>query len=240
MKSNDDSSICGSSTTGSLASTSGTSRNSTPRSSSSTFDFVNFKKPPRNIIITENNVNNQKLAKQKRRQQIIENEREQQRLDLDVILSGFPSKPVCKTVVHTFLNIYSVPVEKVQTFYQFDNKTGDQTFYHIVITFKDNASKSLLFKAHANLRKAVRWNQLSGCDRSENNPIIKFHSRFSKFNFGVEKQLYRLKVNGIIVEYKFKNSLYCFKQTPVSEWKTVSIVEDLDHLVDLLKYVKVR
>lgn len=235
MKSNDDSSICGTSTTGSVAS--GTSGYSSA-SSSSTYNFVNFKKPPRNIIITENSVSDQKLLKQKRRQQISENEREQQRLDLDVILSGFPVKPVCKTVVHKFLNIHAIPIEKVKTFYQFENKTVDQTFYHIVITFKDKPSKSLLFKAHANLRKSIRWNQLTEDNRSESNPIIKFYNRFSKFNFGVEKQLYRLKASGIISEYKFKDSFYCFKQTPVSEWKVVSVVQDLDHLIDLLRYVK--
>lgn len=238
MKSNDESSICGSSTTGSLVS--GTSRKSTASSSSSTFDFVNFKKPPRNIIITENSVNDQKLLKQRRRQQINENEREQQRLDLDIILSGFPVKPVCKTVVHAFLKIHSIPIEKVKTFYQFENHTGDQTFYHIVITFKDKPSKSQLFKAQADLRKPIRWNQLSEDKRSESNAIIKFNSRFSKFNFGVEKQLYRLKTHGIIVDYKFKDSFYCFKQTPVSEWNIVSVVQDIDHLMDLIKYVKVR
>lgn len=237
MKSNDESSICGSSTTGSLVI--GTSRKSTS-SSSSTFDFINFKKPPRNIIITDNSVNDQKLVKQNRRQQINENEREQQRLDLDIILSGFPLKPVCKTVVHKFLYIHSVPIDKVKTFYQFENKTGDQTFHHIVITFKDKPSKSQLFKAHAELRKPIRWSQLSENNCSESNAIIKFYNRFSKFNFGVEKQLYRLKASGIIAEHKFKDSFYCFKQTPVSEWKAVSVVEDLDHLIDLLKYVKVQ
>lgn len=236
MKSNDESSTCGSSTTGSVASS---SKNSTA-SGSSTFDFVHFKKPPRNIIITKDSVNDQKLVKQRRRQQISENEREQQRLDQDIILSGFPSKPVCKSVVHTFLKIHNVPIEKVRTFYQFENKSCDQTFYHIVITFKDKPSKSQLFKAHADLRKPIRWNQLTENERSDSNPVIKFYNRFSKFNFGVEKQLHRLKANGIISEHKFKDSFYCFKQTPVSEWKVVSIMEDLDHLVDLLKYVKVR
>lgn len=237
MKSNDESSTCGSSTTGSLVS--GTSKNS-KASSSSTFDFVNFKKPPRNIIITENSVNDQKLVKQRRRQQSNENEREQQRLDLDVILSGFPLKPACQTVVPKFLSIHSIPVDKVKNFYQFENKSGVQTFYHIVITFKDKTSKSQLFKAQIALRKPLRWNQLSDNYSRENNPIIKFCNRFSKFNFGVEKQLYRLKSYGIIAEHKFKDSFYCFKQTPVSEWSTVSVSEDLDHLMDLLKYVKVK
>lgn len=235
MKSNDESSISGSSTNGSL---NRRTSSSSVASGSSTFDFVNFKKPPRNIVITENSINDQKLAKQKRRQQIAENEREQQRLDLDVILSGFPVKPVCKTVVEKFLNIHSVPIEKVRTFYQFENKTSfDQIFYHVVITFKDKVAKTQLLKVHVGLRRPIRWTQLSGNIREENS-IIKCHSRFSKFNFGVEKQLHRFKVKGIIAEYKFKDAFYCYKQTPVSEWTVVSVTEDLDHLTDLLKYVK--
>ncbi|KAJ6643139.1 hypothetical protein Bhyg_08095, partial [Pseudolycoriella hygida] len=184
MKSNDESSQCGSSSTGSVVSGSS--------NSSSTFASATFKKPPRNIVITANTVSDQKLVKQKRRQQINENEREQQRLDLDVLLSGFP----------------------------------------------DKASKSQLFKTHIESGKPLRWNQISQLNGSKDNPIIKIQNRFSKFNVGIEKQLNRLRNKGIISEYKFKDSFYCYKQMPVSEWKVVSVEEDLFHLIDLLKYVK--
>ncbi|KAG4066994.1 hypothetical protein HA402_007742 [Bradysia odoriphaga] len=230
MKSNDESSACSSSS----SVVNGTADRS------STFDFAKFKKPPRNITVSANTVHDQKLIKQRRRQQISENEREQQRLDLDIILSGFPVKPVCKTVVQSFLDIHKIPIAKVKTFFQFENKAADQTFHHIVITFADKTSKAQFFAAHSNLQRPIRWNQISGNDGIENNPIIRLNNRFSKFNFGVEKQLRRLKDSGIIAEYKFKNVFYCFKQTPVSEWQDVSIKEDLDHLIDLLKYVKWR
>lgn len=238
MKSNDEWSIVGSSRRSSVVSA--RSKNSVA-SGSSTFDFVNFKKPPRNIIITKESINDQKLAKQKRRQQIAENEREQQRLDLDVILSGFPAKPECKTVAEKFLSIQLIPIEKVRTIYQFENKTNDGTFYHIVITFKDKSAKSQLLKTHAGLRRGIRWIQLKqNIPNDQIDTIIKCHSRFSKFNFGVEKQLKRLSYNGIISEYKFNGLFYCYKQTPVSEWKIVQVTEDLDHLMDLLNYVRVR
>lgn len=44
--------------------------------------------------------------------QIKENEREQQSLNLDVILSGFPEKPDCKTVVDLFLNRHQMSSEQ--------------------------------------------------------------------------------------------------------------------------------
>lgn len=230
MKSTDDYSSC-------VSSGSVVNRTKKPTSN---FAVVTSNKSLRNIVITETSVNEQKLEKAQRRQQIKENEREQQRLDLDVILSGFPEKPVCKTVVNSFLNIHAIPNGKVQTSFQFENRTADKTFYHVVITFADRNSKAQLFAAHNKLAGSVRWNQVSGKNRSENNPIIRFNNRFSKFNFWVEKQLRCLKYSGIIAEYKFSNVCYCYKQTPASEWQDVSIKEDLDDLVDLLKYVKLR
>ncbi|KAG4066984.1 hypothetical protein HA402_007732 [Bradysia odoriphaga] len=227
MQSSDDSSACGSSSSCSVVS--GT------KNRSSTFTVVKSNKSLRNIVITQNSANEQKVQKAQRRQQIKENEREQQRLDLDVILSGFPVKPVCKTVVQSFLDIHKIPSGKVQTSFQFENRTVNKTFYHIVITFADKTSKAQLFVANNKLGNPIRWNQISGNDRIENNPIINFHNRFSKFNFWAEKQLYRLKGSGIIVEYKFKNVFYCFKQTPASEWQDVSIAEDLADLIDLVK-----
>lgn len=235
MKNDDSSSISGSSTSGSLASGSSTSR--------STFNFANFKKPPRNIIITKDSLKDQKFAKQKRKQQISENERDQQSLALDIILSGFPLKPNVNTVVETFLRLLNTPTTVVRSFHHFENKANQnlkltKTFHHIVITFKEKSAKLKLLEAKAALRMPIRWNQLSEAkdQEDEKNPIITCHTRFSKFNFAVEKQLHRLKNNGIIHEYKFENVFYCFKQTPVSEWKIVSIIEDINHLIDLVKY----
>lgn len=171
--------------------------------------------------------------------QIKENEREQQSLNLDVILSGFPEKPDCKTVVDLFLNRHQMSSEQVQASFQFENRSY-YTFYHIVITFEDRTSKSQLFSANKKLSRPIRWNQVSGRNHTYNNPIISFNNRFSKFNLLVERQLKRLKHSATIAQYKFNTVFYCYKQTPASEWQEVSVVEDIDDLVDLLKYVKLR
>jgi len=227
MKSNDESSNCGSSKSGSLVS--GAS------SSSSTYNFVTFKKPPRNYIITNESINDQKLARQKRKQQINENEREQRRLDVEVILSGFPVKPVAKTIVEKFLSIQNVPIQKVKGYHQFESVAKgynrfEEIQYFIVIIFKEKSTKSKLCKT-------IRWSQLSD-NNQDRNPIITCNDRLCKFNLGVKKQLEVLKAKGIIEEYQFKDVFFNYKQTPVSEWKVVSMIDDINHLIDLLKYTK--
>jgi len=180
--------------------------------------------------------------------QITKNKNEQQLLNQDVILSGFPVRPIHGIVVQNFLNIHSISIQNVRDYYKFENKvsrfvgnTGmEKTFYHIVISFKDKSSKSKLLKAHADLPKAIRWSQLSENNHILENPIISCRNRFSKYNCVVEKQLRNLKRSGIIAEYKFNTVLYSYKQTPVSKWEVVNVLEDLSHLTDLLEYVKVR
>jgi len=234
MQSNDASSTSGSSTSGSLVS----------RASrcSSTYASVNFKKPPRNIIITKDSINDQKLAKQKRKQQITENEREQKRLDLEVILSGFPVKPVVKTVVEKLLSINKVTLDIVKTYHQFETKVKsfdpiekehiEETFFYIIIVFKE---KSTISK----LRKVIRWSQLSDdYQLPDENPLISCNNRLSKFNLSVKKQLERLQRKRIIEAFTFKDVFHCYQQTPNSEWKEVSVIDDINHLIDLLKYVE--
>lgn len=155
-------------------------------------------------------------------------EDEHQRVDLDIILSGFPVGTDCDFVALKFLNFYKVSIENVKSFYQFEDK--------IVITFRDEQSVSELFKAHNNLRRPIRWQDLTDVVHTKDyNPIIEFYSRF---NYSVEKQLYLLRNHKIISEYEFRDSFYFYKQAAVSKWKIVSIIEDLNDLVDLLQHVK--
>jgi len=220
MQLNDACSVCGSSTCSTLG--------SYASRSSSSYDFVKFKKPPRNFIITNDSINDQKLAKQKRKQQVAENEREQKRLELEVILSGFPVKPVVKTVVEKFLKNNNVSIDKVRQYHQFESK-GTENPYYIIIVFK---GKSTISK----LCNVIRWSRLSDNNQIDD-PFIVCKNRLSKFNLEVKKQLGRLKAKRIIEDYKFQYVFHCYQQTPNSEWKVVSVIEDISHLNDLLKYV---
>lgn len=227
MKSSDESSSCASSTSGSVV--------NSAKNTSASFTVIKSNKPWRNVVIPENEL---KLQKAQRRKQITENEREQQRLDLDIILSGFPERPVCKTVVNSFLKIHQISSEKVRTSFQFENRSSDGTVYHIVITFEDRLSKIQLFAAHSQLPTPVYWHQVSGKNRTGNNPIIRFNNRFSKFNLLVERQLRGLEHWNIIAKFEFGDLFYRYKETSTSEWRKVSVEEDIKDLLDSLEKKK--
>src|SRR5690349_2420931 len=80
-----------------------------------------FKKPPKNIVITKTTLSDMKLAKERTKHAIALNKREQQRVDLDVILSGFLSKPNVDETVKKLVELFKMSMNDVKLYHAFEN-----------------------------------------------------------------------------------------------------------------------
>lgn len=202
-----------------------------------------FKKPPKNIVITKNTLSDIKLAKKRTEQSIAQNKRDQQRVDLDVILSGFLSKPNVDETVRKLTELLKLARDDVKFYHHFENRVNSpngscRVYHHIAITFKDKSCKLKLLKEKASMKGPIRLSLLVSKSKStkqvHEDPIITCLPSLSKFNYNVQKQLSRLQSHGIITEFELGDTFHRFKVNPLSCWKEVSHLGMLDEFNEAL------
>lgn len=189
------------------------------------YKTVTFKKPPKNIIITKTTLADQKAAKKELQQTILRNKSDQQRIDNDILLSGFSSTPKVEIVLKKLMELINMPLKSAKLFHHFESRS----IHHVVITFKDYSTKVQFLNMKALMKHPLRLNQLTDqpLNGEQSNPIITCVNRLTRFNYAVEKQLYKLKSHFIVDDIKFADSLFHFNVKARSEWKTVTNLEIL-------------
>lgn len=198
------------------------------------YKTVSLKNPPKNIVITENFLIEQKAAKKKLKEIIIQNEREQHSLELDVILSGFSLKPDARVIVDKLFKFFHIPKTAEEFSQTLVIRTDIRDFYHVIITFHDKSTKLLLLENYSILRSPLRQTQLTNLNSSEGNPSITCKHRLSKFNQKVKRHLEDLKARSFVSEYNFNGSVFQFKPNPQATPKLVTDMEVLQPFIDAM------
>jgi hypothetical protein len=210
---------------------------STSISSYESFDNVlkaraMMKKPPKNIIITEDILVNQKMAKKNTRQEIASRKADQQLLDLDVILGVFLRRPNANFVVKKLLEILNTPMSEVRSYHQFEGCVDSfgKSSHHIVVTFKEKSTKLKVIDAKVSLS----LEQLVEKHSEGYHPKITCRNRLTKFNSAIERQLKKLLSKGIIKEFRFSGFLFSFKSYS-SDWKVVEHHQILEPYFEMMR-----
>lgn len=186
------------------------------------------KLPPKNIVITNDTLINQKLAKKRFDQEIKSNKIDQQRVDLDVVLSGFHSKPEVNVTVERFVKLFNLSIKDVKSYYHYENKAAAKTFHHVAVSFKEKSTQMKVLKEKSEMKSPIRLNQLMAkpLKAEQKNPTITCLPSLSRFNLKIQKRLSGLKNHGVISEFQMGKLFFQFKQNSASEWKEV-INEDM-------------
>lgn len=193
---------------------------------------VNFKLPPKNIVITDNLLVDKRAERQKIEKEIASNKKDQQYLDNDVILSGFSLMTDLNSVTEKLCKIFSLPSNFVKSCYHFETKRKEAKVFHVVITCKDKSTQIQVLKEAK--QTEIRMNSLISLKGEKFNPVITCNRRLSKFNNSTVKQLRKLKEKEIIAEVKFEGLFHHFKPNQTSSWKEVSHNAVLDPFNDIL------
>lgn len=196
---------------------------------------ASFKKPPKNIVINDDTLAKQKFAKKATQQEIAQNKSDQQRIDLEVLLTGFTSKPDVAVVVRNLFELLQLPTSFARSSYFFESRDGnsDKRFY-VVITLADKSSKIKLLDSIASKKGPLWLSEISKSSQS-NDVAIKCCNRLTKFNNSVERNLKTLHSRGLICEFKYGSYCFEFKYSTNSEWKMVTHLAVLDFYNGLLK-----
>lgn len=195
------------------------------------------KLPPKNIVITNDTLINIKSAKKRLDQEIKGNKIDQQRVDLDVVLSGFHSKPDVSVTVEKFVKLFNLTIKDVKSFYHYENKAAAKNFHHVAISFKEKSAQMKVLKEKSEMKSPIRLNQLMATPlRAEDkNPIITCLPSLSRFNLKIQKQLSGLKSHGVISEFQMGKLFLQFKQNSASEWMEVTNENMLKSYRDLVE-----
>lgn len=130
----------------------------------------------------------------------------------------------------------------IRSYYHFENRVGDagnvsKVLHHLVVTFKEKSTKLKLLNTKRETNRSVRYSQLivQPMKQGQNDPMVHFHNRLTKFNLNMEKQLHRLLSQGIIGEFQLNGLFHEFRHNMSSTWILVSHPEVLSSLNNLLQ-----
>lgn len=200
-----------------------------------------IKLPPKNIVINKNTLTELKASKKIRDLTIAQNKTDQQRVDLEVILSGFPVKPDVDVAVKKFLELFNASMNDIKSLYHFESRVNvsgsvSKVIHHVVVSFKEKSTKLKFLTTKTEKKCLVRFSQLTEqpSSQGQSNPSITCLNRLTKFNLNVERQLQRLLSQGIIEEFKLTGLLHEFRHNHCSTWILVTHLEMLKPLNDLL------
>lgn len=200
-----------------------------------------IKLPPSNIVINKNTLAELKASKKMRELTIARNKTDQQRVDLEVILSGFPVKPNADVAAKKFLELFNASMNDVKSFHHFESRVivdsnVSKVIHHVVVSFKEKTTKLKFLATKAEKKCLVRFSQVTEnlLSQGQRDPSITCQNRLTKFNLNVERQLHRLLSQGIIGEFKLTGFLHEFRHNHCSTWILVTHLEMLKPLNDLL------
>lgn len=159
---------------------------------------------------------------------------DQKRVDNDIFLSQFKSKPNDKMIAQNLLQLANIPLDSLVESYSIPlgrrNKSTpkrENVSYGIVVSLKDFSHKKKFLEFKKNSGE-LKWGQLDPTIQQQSiDMTIKCANRLSAFNTKVLRTLISAKKTKQIVEFKFQNGLYRCKISTDANWKIIGLSSDL-------------
>lgn len=166
---------------------------------------------------------------------------EQDKVDNDIFLSGFPNKPNVDGIAMALAERFKIPEQSIVKKYQYELKVkqtrgagGQETveqpkiIHNVVIGFKDNATK-VQFMKDKKENGPILYEQLNKNCRQKNDAktTIKCSNRLTKFNLKAQHLLWQAKTKGKISHFQLHNGTFRMKKTENSGWVNISTEMEL-------------
>ena len=159
------------------------------------------------------------------------NYKQQQQIESDVILSGFPFKmEQAKGVVAKLCQLIDFEPSMIRYFYTFEfvnRKTGLRSFHMIISTSCLEAKFDLIMKLKA-FGVLCFQNFFDKPVNDYDNTLISHESRYTNLNYVIKKELQQLKDEKWITDFKYENYQFHAKQN--DEWVVVRNLEIVEFL----------
>lgn len=165
------------------------------------------------------------------------NYQQQQKIESDVILSGFPFKlEQPRSVIMKICQLLDFSHDVIRYYYSFEflnRQTGLRSF-HMIISLNSKDAKISLMNKLKNFGILCFQNFFDNPVNEYDNTLISHDNRLTNLNYVIRKELDKLQKDKWIAEYKFENHQFHAKQK--EEW---IIVKDLE-VVDILRTPEVQ
>ncbi len=167
---------------------------------------------------------------------------DQKKIDNDVYISLFTTKPNVEKVVKEILKLSKSPENSLKDFYTIPIKqnhaanstqlpSSSSIFYGIVASFKNFNDKISFLKARRKLGP-IKLNQLLSHLPREDDRSIKIQNRLSAFNLKALKTLNGLKNTKKISDFRMHNGLFKYQLTDDTRWQILSSNEQLNKMLE--------
>lgn len=186
---------------------------------------------------------------------------QQQYLENEIIMKGFPSKPNVDEVVKNFKKSYSIADQEIKESYYVsyqlkprNKSSSSKTVHFVVMKFKEKSTKIRVFNKKKTLGplllntldpirgpgSTVNPSSTSSgnppnAEESENNPKISIANKLTKFNLYVQRKLYKAKSLNIIHDYRYHNCLFQIVEEEGKAWiriETYECMKPIELLID--------
>lgn len=158
----------------------------------------------------------------------------QQKLDCDIILSGFEQKldeTLQITAVNNLCRLYDMKTSAIINHYSFETVPkhfpGKKRGF-VVISFATK-NDQIFFNSKRKLSGPTTIAQLTG-KNLENDKLLHCSSRLTKENAEISRELNLLKSDGKINGIRFRNSCIQYQEVEGSRFISVNTIEQLNHL----------
>lgn len=160
------------------------------------------------------------------------NYKQQQQIETDVILSGFPFKmEQARGVVSKLCQLIDFQDALIKYYYTFEfmnRKTSRRSFHMIISTTSVEAKQELLTKLRS-FGVLCFQNFFEKPVNDYDNTLITNDLRYTNLNYVIKKELQQLKEDKWITEFKYENFQFHAKQN--DEWIVVKNLE----IIEILK-----
>lgn len=175
------------------------------------------------------------------------NKIDQQRVDNDVFLSGFPIKPDHNKVAEKLAEVYGIQPEMIIDSYQFEIKAKPATestpsasstpnkkeriYHHVVITLKERSAKFELMRKKKQ-KGPLFYEQIDGNLQDENfkNSVIRCSHRLTRFNLSIQTRLLKAKNENKVAMFQLHNGIFRCKKDENSKWILIDTESSLNNL----------
>ncbi|CRK94631.1 CLUMA_CG008131, isoform A [Clunio marinus] len=159
------------------------------------------------------------------------NYKQQQLIESDVILSGFPFKlQQPKGIVGKLCELIDFPSSAIRYFYMFEfanRKSGERSFHMIISTYSIEIKNELMTKLD-NFGVLCFQNFFDKPVNEYDNTLITHQRRYTNLNYAISKIMQELLEDSFISEFKYEN--FQFRAKQCDEWIVVRNLEVIEQI----------
>lgn len=162
----------------------------------------------------------------------------QWRIDNDIFMSGFPFKPDIVELSMALADVYSFSLEEISYKYSFSyiHPKTEVTYHYAVIGFRRREIKSKIL-SEVSSKGPLFLSSIIGESASNVDPQIQISNRLTVSNLRIQRELLKLKNEGLIQKIIYKNcQLYVVKNTDLIP-KSVKVFDDIKLLKENLQKI---